>query len=294
MIFSDRAWLRLLLAVVCLQPLAKLFSFDVLAARQTDIGASSANENYLGFDRNLYPGDAALPQLRKDFAFAGFWISPPPGETSNSWTGKRTLMRQLGFGFLVLYRGREVREIKTAADAAEKGKTEGRDSAANAQREGFPAGTIVFLDVEEGGRLPANYHAYLRAWADALLAAGYRPGVYCSAMPVNEGHGVSIVTADDIRANEAPREFTYWVYNDVCPPAPGCSAKKVAPSPSRSGTAYAAVWQFAQSPRRKNFTSRCAATYAHDGNCYAPGDTAHKWFLDLNTATSADPSGGAK
>jgi hypothetical protein len=203
-------------------------------------------------------------------------------------------MRQLGFGFLVLYRGREVREIKTAADAAEKGKTEGRDSAANAQREGFPPGTIVFLDVEEGGRLPANYHAYLRAWADALIAAGYRPGVYCSAMPVNEGHGVSIVTADDIRANEAPREFTYWVYNDVCPPAPGCSAKKVAPSPSRSGTTYAAVWQFAQSPRRKNFTSRCAATYARDGNCYALGDAAHKWFLDLNTSTSADPSDGAK
>jgi hypothetical protein len=25
-----------------------------------------------------------------------------------------------------------------------------------------------------------------------------------------------------------------------------------------------------------------------------PGDTAHAWFLDVNTATSANPSGGAK
>jgi hypothetical protein len=113
-------------------------------------------------------------------------------------------------------------------------------------------------------------------------------------MAVSEGHGVTIVTADDIRANEAPREFTYWVYNDACPPAPGCSAKKAAPSPSRSGTAYAAVWQFAQSPRRKSVTARCAASYARDGNCYAPGDAARAWFLDMNSATSADPSGGAK
>jgi hypothetical protein len=63
---------------------------------------------------------------------------------------------------------------------------------------------------------------------------------------------------------------------------------------AKSGTGYAAAWQFAQSPRRKQYTRRCAAKYATDGNCYAPSDAAHKWFLDLNSATSADPSGGAK
>jgi hypothetical protein len=52
------------------------------------------------------------------------------------------------------------------------------------------------------------------------------------------------------------------------------------------------VWQFAQSPRRKQFTAHCAATYNRDGNCYAPGDNAHAWFLDLNSATSPDPSSG--
>jgi hypothetical protein len=66
------------------------------------------------------------------------------------------------------------------------------------------------------------------------------------------------------------------------------------PEPSGSGTRYATVWQFAQSPRRKEFSARCAGTYARDGNCYAPGDTAHAWFLDLDAADSADPSGGAK
>ncbi|HME12640.1 MAG TPA: glycoside hydrolase domain-containing protein [Candidatus Acidoferrum sp.] len=290
---------RLLLGLLLMQAIANFIPRTAAAASQRNDSAAVA-DNYLGFDRNIYPGDAALPVLRKDFSFAGFWISPPPGETSNTWIGKRALLRQLGFGFLVLYRGREVREIKNAADSADKGKHDARDGAASAKREGFPAGTIVFLDVEEGGRLPPAYHAYLRAWADALIAAGYHPGVYCSAMPVNEGHGVQITTADDIRnnddirANEAPRGFSYWVYNDACPPAPGCVAKKSAPAPSRSGTPYAAVWQFAQSPRRKEFTARCAATYARDGNCYAPGDAVGAWFLDLNSSTSADPSGGAK
>jgi hypothetical protein len=287
---------RLLLSLLLLQSAANVFPSMATSAGppQTVAASATSAESYLGFDLNIYPGDAALPVLRKDFSFAGFWISPPPGETTNTWVGKRALLRQLGFGFVVLYRGREVREIKTPADAAEKGKRDAGDGVANAKREGFPAGTVVFLDVEEGGRLPAAYHAYLRSWADALIAAGYLPGVYCSAMAVSEGHGVTIVTADDIRANEAPREFAYWVYNDGCPPAPGCSAKKIVPPPARSGTSYATVWQFAQSPRRKNVTARCAASYARDGNCYAPGDTAHAWFLDMNSATSADPSGGAK
>jgi hypothetical protein len=263
-------------------------------APQNGPAGAAQNESYLGFDRNIYPGDAALPALRKSFAFAGFWISAPPGETSNSWVGKRALLREQGFGFVVLYRGPEERQLKTVTNAAIEGASDARDSAASAKREGFALGTIVFLDIEEGGRLSPAYHAYLRAWSDGLIRAGFRPGIYCSAIPVNEGHGVTITTADDIRSNEAPREFSYWVYNDACPPAPGCATTLRAPRPSASGTPYAAVWQFAQSPRRKELTAKCATTYAHDGNCYAPGDTAHSWFLDLNTANSADPSGGAK
>ena len=84
-------------------------------------------------------------------------------------------------------------------------------------------------------------------------------------------------------------ELVYWVYNDVCPPAPGCVAAKTPPV-AGGGVPYAAMWQYVQSPRRKEYTAKCAATYSADGNCYAPGDTAHAWFLDLNSAKSADPS----
>jgi hypothetical protein len=109
-------------------------------------------------------------------------------------------------------------------------------------------------------------------------------------MPVNEGGGVTIVTADDIRTNLGSRQMTYWVFNDACPPSPGCVVSQNPPAPSASGVGYTAIWQISQSPRRKQFTSFCASTYQADGNCYAPQDTARKWFLDVDTADSPDPS----
>ena len=254
--------------------------------------AQAASKNYVGADLNAYPGDDALPILRKSFSFLGYWISPPPGEKQNTWNGKRDLLRSQGFGFAVLYLGPPSSKLKSPAQGNQKGSDDAQHAAAAAKKEGFPAHTVIFLDIEEGGRLTATYHAYLRAWTDQLAKAKYRAGVYCSGMPVNEGGGVSIITADDIRNNLGSREMTYWVFNDACPPAPGCVVSESLPSPSTSGMSYAAMWQISQSPRRKEFTARCAATYQPDGNCYAPGDTARKWILDLDTANSPDPSDG--
>jgi len=254
--------------------------------------SATASQPYLGFDLNAYPGESALPILRKTFSFAGYWLSAPPGATENTWLGKRPLLLSQKFGFLLLYSGPQSTELKSATQATSRGAADAAMGVTAAKKEGFPPGAIIFLDIEEGGRLPPKYHAYLKTWVDALARAGYRAGVYCSGMPVNEGQGVSITTADDIRNNRAKRDLAYFIYNDACPPSPGCVVPPNPPPPSASGIPYAAVWQFAQSPRRKKFTAHCAVTYNRDGNCYAPGDTAHAWFLDLNSATTPDPSSG--
>jgi len=253
---------------------------------------SPSTPAYLGFDLNAYPGDAALPILRKTFPFGGYWLSAPPGTKQNTWVGKRRLLLAEKFGFLLLYNGPQSSQLKSPSQAAGRGTVDAAKAAASATKEGFPPHAIIFLDIEEGGRLPGKYHAYLRAWVDELARAGYRSGVYCSGMPVNEGNGVTIITADDIRNNLGKRDLSYFVYNDACPPAPGCVVPHNPPPPSASGVPYAAIWQFAQSPRRKEFSAHCAATYNADGNCYAPGDTKHAWFLDLNSATTPDPSSG--
>ena len=253
----------------------------------------AAPRSYLGFDRNDYPGDAALPILRKTFAFSSYWLSPPPGEKTNTWTGKREFLRSQGFGFLVLYSGRDSNAFKKDADAKLKGAHDAEETIAAAKAENFSAGTIIFLDIEEGGRLPDTYHTYLAVWSDALTHAGYRPGVYCSGIPIKEEPAVTITTADDIRSHSPTRDIAVWVYNDACPPSPGCATPQDPPAPSKSGIAYAQVWQFVRSPRDKQ-TSRHCRGYAKDGNCYASFDTAHRFHLDLNSANSPDPSGGAK
>ena len=135
----------------------------------------------------------------------------------------------------------------------------------------------------------AEQKAYIYAWVDAVRAAGFGAGVYCSGIPAKEGKG-SIVTAEDIHENAQGRDISFWVTNDACPPASGCA---VLPSaPSQSGVAFADVWQFAQSPRRKDFAAQCH-NYSSDGNCYPPEvDPASHLHVDVNTTTSADPSHG--
>jgi len=253
-----------------------------------------AEKSYLGFDRNIYPGDDAMRLLRNDFSFTSYWLSPPPGEKTNTWSGKHQVLRSLGFGFVILYRGPDSSELKTEAAAKARGTREGEEAAGSAKAESFSSGTTIFLDIEEGGRLPETYHAYLGAWSEALVRAGFRPGAYCSSMPVREDRNTTITSARDIRDHPASRDFVIWAYNDACPPSPGCAFPQDPPPPAKSGIPDAAVWQFAQSPSRKEFTKRCLAKYAADGNCYAPGDTQHRWFLDVNSSRSPDPSAGAK
>jgi hypothetical protein len=250
--------------------------------------AASAQQSYLGFDRNQYPGDETLKVLRQTFAYAGFWLNNPPGENTNSWRGKRQAIESAGFGFMVLFNGRLDKQLRRNPDAL--GKTDGQAAVTSAQREGFPAHAIIFLDIEEGGRMLPEQRAYIYAWVDAVNGAGFRAGVYCSGIPAREDKNTAIVTADDIRANAQGRQITYWVTNDVCPPSPGCAFPNQPPRPADSKIDFADVWQFAQSPRRPDFAAKCH-NYNHDGNCYPPGiNPSSHLFVDVNTATSADPS----
>src|SRR5207245_4745968 len=124
-----------------------------------------------------------------------------------------------------------------------RGVAVGRGVGGGAQAAGFASAAILLLGLRVGGRLAAASHAYLRAWADELVKLGYRPGAYCSGIVVDEGSGVTIVTAGDIRTNEATRKFAYWVFNDACPPSPGCVTVAKVPLPSSSGVKDAMVWQ---------------------------------------------------
>lgn len=250
------------------------------------------NLPFLGFDRNDYPGDAHLAALRKTFSFTGYWLNNPPDARSNSWVGKRKAVEAAGLGFAVLFNGRRYAQLKPLTRAVQIGNSDAIAAVRAAKKEGFPADTVIFLDQEEGGRLLPEQRAYLHAWVDQINASGFRAGVYCSGISSRESSGALVVTADNIRQNAGDRKITYWVTNDACPPSPGCAFPQIPPVPTESGVSSASVWQFAQSPRRKDFAHDCR-NYNPDGNCYPPGvDLAQHVHVDANTATSADPSHG--
>jgi hypothetical protein len=261
------------------------------------LGASMAQEStrasaYLGFDRNDYPGDENLRALRETFSYAGFWLNHPPGEKTNSWTSKRQAVQSADFGFLILFNGRLYAGLKTVSNAIKLGKSDAQAAIASARREGFPAGAIIFLDQEEGGRMLPEQKAYIYAWVDGVAAAGFGAGIYCSGIAAKED-GASVITAEDIRQNAAGRKIAYWIANDACPPSPGCAFPHSPPSPAESGIAFADGWQFAQSPKRRDVAVGCPANYNRDGSCYPPGvDPSRRLHVDLNTAPTADPSQG--
>jgi hypothetical protein len=282
-------WIILLLA---------LLPFAATSSAQTQ---STEQNSYVGFDRNDYPGDANLAALRKNFRYSSYWLSNPPGAGRNTWTGKRALLKQHGFGFLLLFNGRSYGELKNK-DAAALGTADGKSAVAAALHEGFARDSLIFLDQEEGGRMLPEQSAYLFAWADAVRAAGARAGVYCSGIDVSDASG-TISTARDILAREKARvapnarnknsPLKLWIANDQCPPSPGCTLQR--PSMSKAVpaelVASTLVWQYAQSPRRNQFTGGCSKNYAADNRCYAPGMAQNSdTFVDLNVSSSPDPS----
>jgi hypothetical protein len=246
---------------------------------------------YLGVDRNDYPGDANMQVLRKTFAFTGYWLNNPPGADRNTWAGNRARLQAMGFGFLLLFDGREYKELEAPRDAADFGFRDAAAAVKAATTEGFPKNAILFLDQEQGGRMLPEQRAYIHAWIDGVVKGGYRAGVYCSGIPYRESSKVSVMTANDIRDHAGGREIHFFISNDHCGPAPGCVFPSARPNPDASGVPFAEVWQYAQSPRRPDMTAACQKTYAPDGNCYPPGIApSSRLHIDVSVADAADPS----
>src|SRR5271170_4478744 len=251
--------LLVLAAIACAQKSSPTAANHATVPATQPSMTPQATQNPIGFDSNDYPGDSALSALRRHFAFTGYWLTNPPGEHHNSWVGKRDALLRNDFGFLVLANGKTDAEISRAkrggTTAAVLGARDAAAAVTAAQREHFPARTILFLDQEEGGRLNANQSAYLLAWTEAVAHSGFLPGVYASGQPVDDAPGKTITTVQDIREQVASKhlhEIVFWVYQDACPPANGCTLRP--PPLASSGTPDIAAWQYAQSPRRKAIT----------------------------------------
>jgi hypothetical protein len=215
---------------------------------------ASASERHMGFDTNVYPGDKAMAAWKASgkYEWVGYYL-PAPCHKDASWSGKRERLVQMGWGMAVIYVGQQTwgrtphpsskagqraarsGEMSCNADlvSGDRGTRDGEDAATKAAAEGFPRGTVVFLDVERMETMPQAMRDYYRAWAARVLADGrYRPGVYVHAHNAETVH-------DDLKAVFASagntEEPTIWV-------ASGHNFSRDK-APTDVGQAFADVWQ---------------------------------------------------
>jgi hypothetical protein len=213
--------------------------------------------HFLGFDTHTYPGDAKMLAWKNapnaPYSWVGYYLPAAPCHKGTSWSGKRQTLTAMGWGLAVVYVGQQTwnrtprsrtpeqiaaekkRGTNCSADylAASTGVDEGLDAIRRTAAEGFPKGTVIFLDIERMEKMPARMRDYYKGWVATVLKDGqYRPGIYVHA------HNAKAVY-DDVKAlflaagvQEEPR---FWI----------ASARDFSPdkAPEDVGHEFAGMWQ---------------------------------------------------
>ena len=173
-----------------------------------------ARRGFLGFDTFSYPGDEAMRKWKESspYQWVGYYL-PAPCHKDDSWSGTRERLEAMGWGIAVIYVGqqvwagipknpgiayitrtirqggrtRRVREARTVTlpDCAAgrinaaQGTAEANDAIARTVAEGFPVGTVIYLDLERMEIVPPHMRDYYREWVARVLEDGrFVPGVY--------------------------------------------------------------------------------------------------------------------
>ncbi len=114
-----------------------------------------------------------------------------------------------------------------------RGTIEAKDAILRTEAEGFPRGSVIFLDIEYMRSTPSKMRDYYRAWTAHLLADGrYRPGYY--AHNRNAALIYKDVKALYVKAGRA-EEPPFWIAGgrDFTPDK----------APHEVGHSFAAMWQ---------------------------------------------------
>jgi hypothetical protein len=245
------------------------------------VGAPIPARGVPGFDTRDYPGDAAMRRWfeASPYRWVGYYL-PSPCFTGASWTGRRSPLAQIGWGFAVLYVGEQDWSAMRAAPGdtvavaepgarcasvnltAENGAAHAEAAESAAAADGFQQGTVIFLNVERVERVSPALAAYVRSWSSTMLERGrYTPGLY--AHDHNAAELYAIVAEEFARRGRVERP-RLWVARQA--------GFDPARSPAESGHPMASVWQ-----------GRFDVRETWDGITLN---------IDVNVADSADPSRG--
>ena len=138
---------------------------------------------FAGLDSGGYPGDATMDWLKANtnFVWCGYYLAPSPSQSRDtSWMGKQAFLAGAGWGIAPVYVGQQVIPPGSLNPSTETGQVDGAQAAGYMVSEGFAAGSYVYLDLENGPPLTPAQQDYVSAWSAAVVAGGYKAGVYCS------------------------------------------------------------------------------------------------------------------
>ena len=227
-----------------------------LGLQYLGVGAREPEGTYPGFDTNLYPGDDVMQKWLDagPYRWVGYYLVAPCHKDA-SWMGKRTQLEQMGWGLAVVYVGQQTWDAKLAPTppsdplaapledcgrelvSGPRGRMEADDAILRTKSEGFPRGTVIFLDIERMENMPPRMRDYYREWTRRVAEEGtFRPGYYAHAHNANAIYADVREVLDSLgfRGYEPP----FWISS-----AARAKAFSIEKAPEDVGHAFAHVWQ---------------------------------------------------
>jgi Domain of unknown function (DUF1906) len=195
-----------------------------------------------------------------NLSWCGYYLAPAPSHTSTSWMGRRPTLVGKGWGVAGIFVGQQVTGPGSLQPSASTGLADGNNAAQLMKSEGFPSGSFVYLDLENGPPLTVAQEDYLCNWCDTVVENGYGAGIYCS-------HGLAF------KIHLLRSTCRIWAFNVATTLAHPVPCPFPDPSPSGCGYIGAHVWQLGQN---------CLAT--------VPPANLRTLDIDLSSAIVSDPS----
>jgi hypothetical protein len=234
---------------VCL-PLALVLLLGACAGtpRVPPTGPTGTPRGHPGFDTARYPGEAVMRAWygASPYRWVGYYLASPCHRDA-SWTGTRAALARIGWGTAVLYVGQQAFENQAVTDTlpperilcsrslltVEQGRADASDAVAKTAADGFPPGTVIFLDIEPMQQLPAEMMIYYQAWHDGVLADGrFRPGTYAHRSNASALYPMAQTSYLRAGRRETP---PFWISG-----GPGFALDQ---PPTASGFPSATAWQ---------------------------------------------------
>lgn len=112
---------------------------------------------FAGFDRSDYPGDAIMTWLKRNtnLMWCGYYLAPAPSHPSTSWMTNRAKLAANGWGLAPIFVGQQVTGPGALNPSAASGAADGNSAVSLMSAEGFAAGPVVYLDIENRPPLTA-------------------------------------------------------------------------------------------------------------------------------------------